>query len=124
MNPKEMSDWAVENGYCCEGNGSYHSLIPGAASAFGLSVEGAGIDDAQKVVDALADGKLVVAIMGQGHFTTSGHFIVLRGVTEDGQFLVANPVSYSKSQQSWDSKIVFNEARKNAAADGPFWIVG
>lgn len=124
MNPKEMADWADENGYCCEGNGSYHSLIPGAAAAFELPVEGAGRGDAQKVVDALAEGKLVVAIMGPGHFTTSGHFIVLRGVTEEGQFLVADPVSYGKSQQEWDSKIVFNEARNNAAAGGPFWIIG
>ncbi|MEG0753803.1 MAG: C39 family peptidase, partial [Angelakisella sp.] len=124
MNPKEMADWAYENGYCCEGNGSYHSLIPGAASAYGLSVQGAGRGDEQKIIDALADGKLVVAIMGPGHFTTSGHFIVLRGVTENGQFLVADPVSYGKSQQAWDSKIVFNEARKNAAAGGPFWIIG
>lgn len=65
-----------------------------------------------------------VANMGPGHFTTSGHFIVLRGVTEEGQFLVTDPISYGKSQQEWDSKIVFNEARNNAAAGGPFWIIG
>ncbi len=124
INPKEMADWAYENGCCCEGNGSYHSLIPGAATAFGLSVEGAGIGDAQKVIDALGEGKLVVALMAPGHFTTSGHFIVLRGVTEEGSILVADPVSYGKSQQEWDAKIIFNEARKNAAAGGPFWIIG
>ena len=124
IDPKEMADWAAENGYCCEGNGSYHSLIPGAAAEYSLSVEGAGRGDAQKLVDALAGGKLVVAIMGPGHFTTSGHFIVLRGVTGDGKFLVADPVSYGKSQQEWDAEIVLDEARKNAAAGGPFWIIG
>ncbi len=124
IDPKEMADWAVENGYCCEGNGSYHSLIPGAAAEYSLPVEGAGQGDAQKLVDALAGGKLVVAIMGPGHFTTSGHFIVLRGVTGDGKFLVADPVSYGKSQQEWDAEIVLDEARKNAAAGGPFWIIG
>lgn len=124
INPKEMSVWAYEHGYCCEGNGSYHSLIPGAATAYGLSVQGAGRGEAQKIVDALADGKLVVALMSPGHFTTSGHFIVLRGVTAEGKLLVADPVSYSKSQKEWDGNIVWNEARHGASAGGPFWIIG
>ena len=39
--------------------------------------------------------------MSKGHFTSSGHFIVLRGVQE-GKILVADPASYTRSQQSWD----------------------
>ena len=35
--------------------------------------------DGENVADALAEGKLVVAIMSKGHFTKSGHFIVPRG---------------------------------------------
>ena len=123
INPKEMSDWAYEHGYCCEGNGSYRTLIPEGATAYGLSVEGAGRGDAQKIIDALAAGKLVVAIMGPGHFTTSGHFIVLRGVTSEGKLLIADPVSYNKSQKEWDSSIVFKEASRSNAAGGPFWII-
>ena len=124
INPKEMADWAYENGYVCEGDGSYRTLIPEGAAAFGLSVTGAGRSDAQQIVDALAAGKLVVAIMGPGHFTTSGHFIVLRGVTADGKLLVADPVSLTKSQKEWDASIVFNEASRSNAAGGPFWIIG
>ncbi|MBR2348233.1 MAG: C39 family peptidase, partial [Candidatus Methanomethylophilaceae archaeon] len=40
VDPPHMAQWAYENGYWCSGNGSYHSLIPGAAEAWGLSVEG------------------------------------------------------------------------------------
>lgn len=29
--PVELSEWSVANGHRCEGNGSYHSLIPAAA---------------------------------------------------------------------------------------------
>ncbi len=38
-NPVELSEWSVANGHRCEGNGSYHSLIPAAAEAYGLSWE-------------------------------------------------------------------------------------
>jgi hypothetical protein len=44
-------------------------------------------------VDSLSSGKLVVVIMGKGHFTSSGHFIVLCGVTSEGKILVADPAS-------------------------------
>jgi len=59
--------------------------------------------------------------MSKGHFTSSGHFIVLRGITEDGKVLVVDPASYKKSQQEWDMSIILNEARGDAGAGGPFW---
>lgn len=102
---------------------SYHALIPAAAKAWGLPVEGCSTTEGQKIVDALSSGKLVVAIMRKGHFTNSGHFIVLRGV-KDGKILVADPVSYDRSNMEWDLSIILNEASTYAAAGGPFWIIG
>ena len=61
--------------------------------------------------------------MQKGHFTSGGHFIVLRGV-QDGNVLVADPGSYSRSQQSWDLSIILSEASTRAGAGGPFWIIG
>lgn len=124
MDPIQMSQWAFENGYWCSGSGSYHSLIPGAAEEWGLKVEGCTASEPQRIVDALANGKLVVAIMTKGHFTSSGHFIVLRGVTADEKILVADPASYSRSEKEWDLNIILNEASKHAGAGGPFWIIG
>jgi hypothetical protein len=121
--PVEISEWSVAHGYRCEGNGSYHSLIPDGARAFGLQAEGATAKDAAKIAEALADGKLVGAIMGAGHFTSSGHFIVLRGITADGKILVADPASKSRSEKEWDFDIILNEAQKGAGAGGPFWII-
>ena len=74
-------------------------------------------------MDALANGKLVVALMTKGRFTSSGHFIVLRGV-QDGKILVADPASYRRSQKVWDLSIILNEASRRAGAGGPFWIIG
>lgn len=123
VDPIRMSQWAYENGYWCSKSGSYHSLIPGAAEAWGLTVEGCTASEPQRIVDALSEGKLVVALMTKGHFTSSGHFIVLRGV-QDGKILVADPASYNRSQKAWDLSIILNEASKRAGAGGPFWIIG
>ena len=62
--------------------------------------------------------------MAKGHFTSSGHFIVLRGVTEDGKILVADPASKKRSEQEWELSIILNEASKKAGSGGPFWIIG
>lgn len=123
VDPVAMSTWAYDKGYLAEGTGSYHSLIPDGAKHFGLQVAGATIQNQQAIIDALAEGKLVVAIMGKGHFTSTGHFIVLRGVTEDGHILVADPASKRRSEQAWDFNIILDEARQNAGAGGPFWII-
>lgn len=123
VDPIEMAKWSYDNGYWCSKSGSYHALIPAAAKEWGLPVEGCSASEPQRIVDALAEGKLVVALMTKGHFTSSGHFIVLRGV-EDEKILVADPASTTRSQKSWDLSIIVGEASKSAAAGGPFWIIG
>lgn len=124
VDPIQMAKWAYENGYWCSGSGSYHSLIPGAAKAWKLNVDGCTASEPQRIVDALSGGKLVVAIMTKGHFTSGGHFIVLRGVTSEGKILVADPASYTRSEKEWDLNIILNEASKRAGSGGPFWIIG
>lgn len=122
VNPSDMAIWAYENGYRVEGSGSSHSLMPNGGRHYGLKVEGAARSEGQKVVDALAEGKLVIAIMSKGHFTNGGHFIVLRGITSDGQILVADPASIRRSEQSWPLSIIISEASQSAGSGGPFWI--
>ncbi len=68
IDPPHMAQWAYEHGYWCSGNGSYRSLIPGAAQAWSLSVDGCTASEPQRIIDALAEGKLVVALMTKGHF--------------------------------------------------------
>lgn len=123
VDPPAVCEWSVRNGHRCEGNGSYHSLIPEGAKHYGLKVEKLGRSSARELQQHLSSGKLVIAIMAKGHFTSSGHFIVLRGITENGKILVADPASYKRSGQEWDVSIILREARGDAAAGGPFWLL-
>lgn len=123
VTPYDVAQWSVANGGLCEGSGSYHSLIPNGGRHYGLTVTSIG-RDGKKLVEALQSGKLVIAIMSKGHFTSGGHFIVLRGVTEDGKILVADPASVKRSNKEWDLRIVTGEAsRKVGSAGGPFWVL-
>lgn len=111
---------------CCEKRNflwfRYFSVISFYA-ALNLTVTGCSTSEPQRILDALAEGKLVVAIMGAGHFTDSGHFILLRGV-QNGQIMVADPYSVNYSNRLWDLSLILSEASRRAAAGGPFWIIG
>lgn len=49
--------------------------------------------------------------------------MVLRGTTATGKVLIADPISYNRSQKEWDLALILREAKHSAAAGGPFWIV-
>ena len=121
VTPADVAKWSADNGYRAEGQGSYHSLMVDGAKHYGVNVEGIGRDSG-KLVKGLEEGKLAIAIMSKGHFTSGGHFIVLRGVTSAGKILVADPASYTRSGQEWSLSIITNEVNRSAGSDGPFWL--
>ena len=123
VTPDQVAEWSEATGHAAYGNGSYHSLIPDALAHYGLTVQRAGTSCAQQLADALSAGKLVVVIMGPGTFTSTGHFMILRGTTATGKVLIADPISYNRSQKEWDLALILREAKHSAAAGGPFWIV-
>lgn len=120
--PMELSRWAAASGYRCEGSGSYHALIPAAAAHYGLTCE-ADLSE-EGIRRALAAHQLVVAIMAKGHFTSEGHFILLRGLARDRRILIADSASRKRSRKSWDLSLILAEARTDAGAGGPFWAIG
>lgn len=121
--PVSMAAWAVSNGHWARKGGSRHSIVQGAAAGFGIEAEPFTSREAADVVDALSRGKLLVALVGPGHFTDGGHFILLRGVTAFGEVLVADPNSPERSLMLWDPQIILDElssARDNGA---PLWVL-
>lgn len=121
--PAVMAAWAAENGYWARRSGSYHSIVRGTARAFGLEAESFTSRNTEDLLNALSNGGVLVALMGPGHFTTGGHFILLRGSTLTGEVLVADPNSLERSLQTWDPQIILDElssARDNGA---PLWLL-
>ena len=118
VTPEDVATWGA--GYYVQDQGSSRTLITEGGAHYGLTVTGLGMD-AQKVADALGRGNLVIAIMVKGHFTKSGHFILLRGITSDGNILVADPGSVTRSNQEWSLRLIANEVGRSNYAGGPFW---
>lgn len=121
MDPAQMAAWAAREGYCAPGSGSYHSLVLGTADAYGLHAWSWRDFGTNQLLQGLSAGNIFVALMGRGHFTNSGHFIVLRGITMDGRILVADPNSRARSLIAWDPQLILNELSSSTGNGGPLW---
>ena len=121
--PAAMAAWAVQNGHWARRSGSYDSIVPGAAQAFGLEVESLPTQDPEDLRTALRDGKLLVAHIGPGHFTTGGHFILIHGATLTGDLLVADPNSPERSLMIWDPQIILDELSSARSHGAPLWVI-
>ena len=83
--------------------GSSWEFFPAAAAHYGVGYRR--VKDRASVVEALENGYPIIAREQPGSFFSPvGHFIVLRGVTDDGQFLVNDPAGkYSVNREfTWD----------------------
>lgn len=121
--PVSMAQWAVEHGYWASKGGSYHAIVEGAASDFGLQLESVTQRTPEALMDALLQGKVLVALMGPGHFTRTGHFILLRGITLTGDILVADPNSRERSLTVWDPQLLLDELSASTDHGAPLWAL-
>ena len=121
VDPAQMAQWAYEHGYCAPGSGSYLSIVEGVSQAYGLSAESVPDLSPGELRQDLSSGHIFVALMGSGHFTSSGHFILLRGVTLDGKILVADPNSRERSLAAWDPEVILAELSQSRSSGAPLW---
>lgn len=110
VNPKIAADWSAASGYRVEGVGTSWGLFPAGVSHWGFRCEELSVSSTA-ISQKLREGKTLIASMGPGHFTSQGHFIVLRGITKNGKILVNDPNSRSRSEQEWSVSIIVNEAK-------------
>lgn len=121
--PEQVAQWASKNGYWAKHGGSYLSIINGAAKDFGIAVESDPDCDVDRLRLELSSGKLAVALMKAGHFTSGGHFLLLRGVTLDGGILVADSNSRERSLTVWDPKLILDELSDSRDSGAPLWFL-
>jgi hypothetical protein len=107
--PYTLFKWAYDHGYY-SGGGLGHSCLMKLTGLYG--VEGTWIEnDEERITEALRAGHPVIAHMGPGIFTDSGHYIVLRGITEDGYVLVNDPGSKRRNKYGYKLSMVVSQAR-------------
>lgn len=98
--PTTLGAWAVSNGYRTYDNGTAWGFYAAIAKKYGLTCTQTTSTDT--VVTALKAGKLVVASMGKGYWTSAGHYICLYDVS--GDYIVAHdPYSTSRVKASISS---------------------
>lgn len=98
--PKTMAAFSSRNGYYIEGSGTSWELMTNGARQLGLSSRELSLS-ASGIKEALNSGKLIIASLGPGDFTTSGHFIVICSTDKTGNFRVLDPNSKEKSKKTW-----------------------
>lgn len=123
ITPADMASWAANAGYWAFRSGSYLSIVQGTAEAYGLRCTSLHPKDANELRQELASDSIIVALMGAGHFTRSGHFILLHGVALDGNILVADPNSRDNSLAEWDAQMILDELSASSEDGAPLWLI-
>lgn len=98
--PKYVAEFSEEHGYAVDGNGSAWALIPQGGKELGLDVVEIPLD-ANRIINNLEVGNLIICVVGPGDFTSSGHFLVMTGY-EDGYVKINDPNSPKRTEQKWE----------------------
>lgn len=107
--PVSLCALAERGGYVEQGMTSWLFMTEGARE-LGISSRELPAS-ASAVKDALTAGQPVICSMAPGDFTTTGHFIVLAGVDDQGRVIVRDPNSAERSSRLWDMGAILSQCR-------------
>lgn len=110
VTPIVIAKYAEENNFYVDGIGSSWTLVNDVARKYGLR-SNAIPSDANMIRSSLEKGKPIIASVGPGTFTETGHFLVLTGVTSEGKIRINDPNSIENSSKEWDIDIFLNESQ-------------
>ena len=100
LDPKGMARFSEAQGHTVDGMTAWTLMTDGAASLGLESREVPASADAMR--EELRAGHPVICSVIPGDFTTTGHFIVLAGIAEDGGIIVRDPNSAQNTERTWD----------------------
>ena len=109
MTPADMGAFSERLG-CATPDGTAWTFMTEGAAELGLVAEEVPADE-QSVRRALLSGSPVICSVGPGDFTSTGHFIVLAGIDEQGRLLVRDPNSPERTGKAWDFATVLGQCR-------------
>lgn len=107
--PVDACEWAMKKGYKALGQGTYYSYFVPQFAAHGIKCErlninnlyGKGNDSLHdKAFKMLKEGYYIIACMGKGNWTSSGHYIVVWW--QDGKVRINDPNSTKDTRINGD----------------------
>lgn len=106
--PDWMLQFSVDNNYSVPGSGSSWQLISQGTQLLGLSCKELVLDE-NIMKKALEKGKVIIAVMGPGDFTTTGHFVVIKSY--DNGFVINDPNSFENSEKIWQYDEIYSQIK-------------
>lgn len=107
-NPSEMAKFAYEQGYYTQ-EGTSWSFFTEGAGKLGLQGKELGLSETE-IKQVLDQSGVVICSMRPGDFTTTGHFVLLRGYDEKG-FYVNDPNSEKNSEKQWSYQTLSSQIK-------------
>lgn len=123
--PSDVREWAWAGGtnpYYVAPYGASWQIFPDAAAKYDLTMKNLGLD-ITAVVEELRNGRIVIMSCNPGLFTSFGHFIVLRGIDENGKILVNDP-NDSQTKDFYNKAFEPSFMAQQAANFWSFWKEG
>ena len=108
LTPAYIADFATREGYCVPGNGTAWLLFSEGAEKLGLTARELPLSETT-MRDELEDGHPIICVMGPGHFTETGHYIVIVSCDDEG-FQVYDPNRPSNCK-TWSYDEIYGEIR-------------
>lgn len=121
----------IGNRYYVAGAGQSWGMVPAVAKMFGCSAKQETVN-ADKIIASLKAGHpVIVTTSGYGttqEFTKHGHYIVLRGLTDDGKVLVNDPNDNATTKKhytkAYSAQFIYSECCANGSPKAMFTIYG
>lgn len=110
ITPLAVARYAEEAGHYVKGVGTAWTLMSDGCKEYGMTSHEVNLS-ADKIRNALDEGEPVIISIGAGKFTYTGHYVVITGYNEKGEFFINDPNSRENSGKTWDFKDLEKDIR-------------
>lgn len=124
IDPVTLAAWARYHNYKVKNNGTSHSFFVPCAKAYGVTVRRLNTSNIygkpthaihKQALNELVKGNWLIALMGKGNWTSSGHYITVYGC-ENGKVYINDPAS-TKANRACNTWELFKSQVKY------YWVV-
>lgn len=110
--------------YYIPGSGTSWGAFTAEPTKYGLTTTHvSGSSGLQQAMNATKNGALVIVSMHQGLFTSGGHIMVLRGLTDDGKIKVVDVGESTAHHPKTDTTYTYDQITSNSTNGGEYWII-